>query len=316
MSNEKNLALRSNSGGEGRLTEVTLDRAAREISNVSRGGGKYRVAGGKEDYFARVYLRLAREQGIFTKIVDVGKDGDKAWVKVRAWKGPEDHPTEISEAAIVERHEDSLRQGIFDAIENGATFTVGWDDRTNKPIRNKVRPDWEVGPNGFPRLTNADQAMQFMRVHLHDISMVERKIITMAKRNAVRDLIQEGSEDDSQEEDRPVRDRESRKNESSQPVPGQQPGNKGNTASVQGHSEIDPEVEKLRAEIRSIVMGIADGDLDLAKEFFRDLTGNIEGMETLSSPNKITTLPQAQAILAALPRRQPLEEVGSEDLSQ
>lgn len=297
MSNKSGQELSVRDASERDLREVTIENVVHDLTTIQKEDVYY--AKGKKGYSAKVYRMLAIEQGIRTSIVEYGKDADKAWVKVEAWKGDRQKPDAYGEAVVIQRHQDTLRESIFDAIANGMTITEGWDKVTRRPIQRKVTPEFTVGDDGFPRLTNPQHMFQLMKNHLHEISIIERKLATIATRNATRNCIEEPESDDEESDDKTDRRLERRNYEDDEPST----DTKQSSANAQGKKEQTPEQREFvlaKNDIGKIVMDICDGDKELAKQFFADFTGNIDGVLSTESPAKLLTLAEAKIVLTHL----------------
>jgi len=151
------------------------------------------VMNGKRVPSARVIKTIAKMvPDLSVKIVECGKDDKKAWCRVKAWRGDEQHPIIMREAEVIHVFEHILRESIFDAIENGITVPTGkMVQRYNKSVKEveKVIPAYDVGEGGWPVLTNINVQMQLMRNHLKKITFAERDAHTKATIRAMKDII-------------------------------------------------------------------------------------------------------------------------------
>lgn len=257
---------------EQKLREVSVSTANKELTTITSKNSYY--VGGKRDYDMRVYRQLAQDQGISMSIVSVTKDEQRTTAHVRVWKGPEKEPVAISEAAVVILHKHELQMLIMDAVENGMTVTSGFDEVSGKPTRKKVYPEYTLGTDMFPVLSNAEQILTLMRTHIRECGFLERKAISFAKRNAIRDLIMS---DDEEEEIQPEQAAQS---------------------SEKKTTEAD-DVQKLRNQIGMLFFHAAEENREVAIQMFSDFAKTVKGAENARSLKDIASVEVLKAILAA-----------------
>ena len=225
-------------------------------------------------FIARVF---AREDGIATKIVDWGKDSEKAWCIVEGYLI--DRPAMSHQSIVVEYYSDLLRSAVFDAIENGIHVPTGERDERGRLITRKVIPEYEFGPDGFPTLKDNWARFQLMRNHLGKIKFAERSTMGKAQRNVILELL--GKSPDAPAESQP--------------------------ASTKLTPEQD-ELETCRNRIRVVLMKACEGNRELAKETFADIASKLS--VAAKAPADLGNVGDAKRILDEVVRlSQSTEEV-------
>ena len=100
----------------------------------------YSVEGRKNLPGVKVARVMAIEEGISTEIIEWGKDDQKTWSKVRAWKGPKENPSISTEKIVIQLYSHLLKKAVFDAIDNGLWIVTG-KEPNGRPIRRRIFPE-------------------------------------------------------------------------------------------------------------------------------------------------------------------------------
>lgn len=287
MSDEKQLMIKPKSqahGGyyqRGPAQPLDLDQIKREVGTATT-DDTYSVQGKRGLPGAKIARLLAIKEGISTKIVEFGKNKEKAWCKVRAWKGPEDNPTIQTEDVVIHHFEHLLQQAVFDAISNGMSLPDGSRDDGGKLIKKKGVPDWEIGENGVPFLTNKWAQYELMVNHLQRVKFAERDASEKAMRNAIFDLIS-AENPQRQEPDKSKSGVQLQKGLEGKPEPKKQP------------QPQDGELNRIRQEIYSVLMAASGNDKEKAAGQFSNMARELNLPFAL--PSQIKTTEDANKIL-------------------
>ena len=155
----------------------------------------YSVRGGKKNIGVKAARILARQYSIKTGIVDYGKDKEKAWCHIRAWRGNEQVTSEVAEACVVIRFIDVYQQIVLSAIANGVWAPV--DGSRNKGgrfdgqlMQKQYEPEWEPNAEtGFPVIKDKWVKFKIAEQYNAKVNILERDAYGKAERNAICEIL-------------------------------------------------------------------------------------------------------------------------------
>ena len=148
---------------------------------AGRGGSKRREPA------ARLVRRWAQMKGIKSRIIDIGKDKERAWARVAAWTGDEKNPTQYGERAVFHVFDMMMIEAIFDAMKDGMYMPTGESYESGAPKMGRqflAEEDVEMTESGWPRIVNPIFQLQLMKNHLQKIKFAERDALGKAERAA------------------------------------------------------------------------------------------------------------------------------------
>ena len=159
---------------------------------------------GKRRPSARLTIEIAKyDKRISTEILEIGKDKEKAWCKVRAWIA-EDESRIYRDAAVIHYYEHLLLDAVFDAITNGINVPTGETEYRfgkERAVTEKIQPTYEISADGWPVITDITVQLQLMKNHLQKITFAERDAHTKAEIRALTRVLgmkEDGEGDDSE----------------------------------------------------------------------------------------------------------------------
>lgn len=177
----------------------------------------YSVGQGKKQPSARLVREWARRAGLSAEILEWGKDAEKAWAKVRAWKGPKDAPEAEESAVVCHLYKDLFLASVFEALSNGLFVQSGQFYESGKPILRRHMPKWEMGEDGWPVLTESFAQGQLLKNFFERKRFAERDALTKAERIAFLKLL--GKDPEEHEDDEDVGDKEKGQKAAAEPPP-------------------------------------------------------------------------------------------------
>lgn len=157
------------------------------------------IANGKRMPSARIVQAWAKEAGLSSEVVECGKDEKRAWAHVRAWVGPKNNPTLVREKYVIHLFSQLFTTSVFEAISNGLMVPGGQTYESGRPKMTRVYPEWEIGPDNTPVLTDRQCQFQILKNLLEKTRFAERDAISKAERAAFLELLGKDDEDNDEE---------------------------------------------------------------------------------------------------------------------
>jgi len=248
----------------------------------------FAASGGKRAPSARLVRYWAKRDRLNSKILDFGKDSEKAWAKVKVWSGPEQNPTLVREDGVCILYKSLLVAAIYEAIQNGKWIVTGFAN--GKPDRKKVFPNWELGPDGYPIIMDEKHGKAVMfaigKEYAEKVKFAERAAISSAEKRAFLKLM---NKDDEHEHD------------AEEHIAGEKPPSEGNS-----------DLMELIGEIRKGIMELVKGDKDKGAQALKDITSLINANDAqypiITASVNIKSIDHAMRILDAIEEMKKIEE--------
>lgn len=262
---------------------VDVAKEKENFLTISQKEAFYSVSN-KQAPTARIVREWAKAEGINYKVLEYGKDENKAWAKVAAWKGDFNNPEAYAEEPIVHVFSHLLVEATFDAIANGLKVPTGRVLKNNwgkSYLETKdyflTKDDWEIGAEThWPKITNPLVQFQLLRNHLGKIKTIERDAVTKAERRAEYKILTKIG----------------RIKEDEQP---EVEGEKEEPTDIPGEPET---LEDTLSLIRTGLLKLADDSREEAQKKLTEIAAKINPHVPISRLNEITTMEQAEEILS------------------
>lgn len=129
---------------------------------------------------ARVYNIWAKEASIKTRILNAGRDTEKAWAHVKGWIGKEDNPVAQREAKVTIFWKTELEDLVWNAITDRK-------DKYGKIVK-KGKP-YTIGPEGYPILKHPEDQLAIIQQLSRIKRFGERIAVTKAEAIVERKLL-------------------------------------------------------------------------------------------------------------------------------